>query len=35
MIEEYCFYCISIIKSLLVGYVVGVILFLIYLRFFK
>lgn len=35
MIEEYCFYYISIIKSLLVGYVVGVILFLIYVEFFK
>lgn len=35
MTEDFLSYYILTINSLLIGYVVGVILFLIYLRFFK
>ena len=35
MIEDYLLYYILTINSLLIGYIVGVILYLIYVEFFK
>ena len=35
MIEDYFLYYILAISSLLIGYIVGVVMYLIYLRFFK
>ena len=35
MIDVYCSYYILTINSILIGYVVGVILYLIYVEFFK
>lgn len=35
MTEEFLIYYISTINSLLIGFIVGVILYLIYLEFFK
>ena len=35
MIEDYFLYYILAINSLLIGYIVGVVMYLIYLRFFK
>lgn len=35
MIEDYLLYYILAISSLLIGYIVGVILYLIYVEFFK
>lgn len=35
MIEDYFLYYILAISSLLIGYIVGVILYLIYVEFFK
>lgn len=35
MIEDYLLYYILAINSLLIGYIVGVILYLIYVEFFK
>lgn len=35
MTEEFLIYYILIINSILIGYVVGVILYLIYVEFFK